>query len=238
MVQQHSIVKPAGIQTPKVCGFRPLSVRAILKSKGYVLLNNGSNIGSFNMALTYNTKSRLTCGIVWSHDLTSNLDTFLETLKSFRLLAEFPLLLPSIFIERKVEDVCVQIQFCKDALKEVEANTKHQRDDILTPHLFEKLEMEMLDFGKITRKLTSLRAKLAHCKYNCNLHRSFVMFLEEVNASISSRNEEGSESLTSKAMFQERTTYLTHWLEIISARAEYLSERANTQVQTVCAHSG
>ena len=191
------------------------------------------------MALTYNSKSRLTCGIVWSHDLTSNLDIFLETLESFRLLVDFPLLLlPSIFIERKVEDVSVQIQFCKDALKEVEAKTKHQRDDILTPHVFEKMEMEMLDFGQITRKLTSLRAKLAHCKYNCNLHQSLVMFLEEVNTSTPSMKEEGPCSSTSKAMVQERTTYLTKWLEIISTRAEYLSERANTQVQTVCANSG
>jgi hypothetical protein len=207
-------------------------------SKGFVLLNTGTSRGRFNMALTYNTKSRLTCGIVWSHDLISNLDTFLEILESFRLLADFPLLIPSIFIERKVEDVCEQIQFCKDALKEVEANTKHRQDDIITPHLSEKLEMERLDFSQITRKLTSLRAKLAHCKYNCNLHRSLVMFLEEVNASNLSRKEEGSDSLTSKAMVQERMTYLTNWLENISKRAEYLSDQANTQVQTVCANSG
>jgi hypothetical protein len=213
-------------------------VSGILKTqKGFVLLNTGTNIGSFNMALTYNTKCRLTCGIVWSNDLTSNLHTFLETLESFRLLAEFPLLLPSVLIERKVEDVNGQIQFCKDALKEVEAITKHQRDDILTPNLSEELEMDGLDFGRITRKLTSLRAKLAHCKYNCNLHLSHVMFLEEVNESILSGQEERSDSLTSKVIVRERTTYLTKWLEIMSIRAEYLSERVNTQVQTVCANS-
>jgi hypothetical protein len=168
--------------------------------------------------------------MVWAVDLNtaSGLEEFTIALRNAHSLLEFPLLIFTIFSNRKMGLINNKIQLCKDTLVAVEGKTGIRRDDDDD----EEVDFERLELGKLTRTLTRLTSKLVHNKYNCQLQRSIVAFLQNENAYYPYSDLRGDSSAT-RDTIAERLDYLQRWIEFNQLRASYLSERADSQKQTV-----
>src|ERR1051326_4820204 len=101
--------------------------------------------------------------MLWAVDLNreSGLEEFITALRSAHSLIEFPLLVSTMFLNRKLESLNQKIQGCKDSIVIIEDETGIRRDDDDES----EASFEHLELGKLTRTLTSLTSKLAHHKY-------------------------------------------------------------------------
>lgn len=180
--------------------------------------------GTVSLALSQDLPERVTSGLVLATDLNtaSGVEDFAAALHNAHSSIEFPLLVSTFFFNRKVEFVNERIQLCKDTLVAIEEKTGIRRDDSDDGDV----EFKHLELGKLTRTLTSLTSKLVHNKYNCQLQHSIVSFLQNMNECHPYSDEKGGS-------FAERLNYLQKWIEFNQLRASYLSERADSQKQTV-----
>jgi hypothetical protein len=168
--------------------------------------------------------------MVWAVDLNtaSELEDFTARLRDSHSLVEFPLLISTMFFNRKMELINEKIQTCKDTLVAIEENTGIRRDDAGDG----EVDFQHLELGELTRTLTSLTSKLVHNKYNCQLQQSIISFLQSRNACYPYLDKKGDSSAT-REIIAERLGYLQKWIEFNKLRASYLSERADSQRQTV-----
>ena len=133
-----------------------------------------------------------------------------------------------MFLNNKMESVGHKIQDSKDTLVAIEDKTGIRRDDLDE----DEADFERLELGKVTRILTSLISKLVHNKYNCQLQQSMISFLQETNACHNYSNSLGKGEET-KRVVEERLSYFRSWVQFNELRAAYLTERADSQKQTV-----
>ena len=171
-------------------------------------------------------KENISRGLLWAVDLNEpdGLEQLTSQLRNAHYFIEFPLLASTMFLNKKAQLICDKIQDCKDSLVEIEDETGIRRDDVDdgTAH-FEHLEL-----GKLTRTLTRLTSKLVHHKYNCQLQQSMISFLQDTNVS-----NLYSEHQKARNAIEERLAYLRSWVQFNELRAAYLTDRVDSQKQTV-----
>lgn len=192
------------------------------------------------MALSYNADDQVTSGFLCGEFSSPDLQAFLGCLKSTSSHIVLPMLAAIILVEFRSEVTNKQTHVCKVMLGHIEHKTGIHRDNILRPvdssHETQPNSIISVDMNQVTRDLTSVSSKLAQCDYTCQLHIMMLDFIDQVNewtatATISStlRDSRGH----SAAFLLNRSASIRSWLKVISVRTKYLSQRAQSQVQTV-----
>jgi hypothetical protein len=203
----------------------------IEEPSGFVVQNNGQSSGHFSLALTYHIKTHVTCGLLGGLRLGADVSFILASHE----LVGLPMFLPALFVELKSHSTNSHVHSCALKLRSVEQTTEIRRDDVLSNLGKTRTDFANLDLDGITRELTSVSSKLAHCNYSCQLHLPMLDFFDEINqwAVKKVSNERGEDLAKAEQVALARTAYLRNWLKVISIRTKYLSQRAKAQVQTV-----
>jgi hypothetical protein len=192
------------------------------------------------MALSYNADDQVTAGLLCGEFSSPDLHAFLGCLKSTTSHIVMPMLAAIILVEFRSEVPNRQTHACKVMLSHIEHKTGIHRDNILgsvdSPHETQPNSIISVDMNQVTRDLTSVSSKLAQCNYTCQLHIMMLDFIDHVNewtvtatASSTLRDSRGH----SAAILLNRSASMRSWLKVISVRTKYLSQRAQSQVQTV-----
>lgn len=192
------------------------------------------------MALSYNADDQVTTGLLCGEFSSPDLQAFLDYLKITTSHIVLPMLAAIILIEFRSEVANKQTHVCKVILGHIEHKTGIHRDNVLgsvdSPHETQPNSIVSVDMNQVTRDLTSVSSKLAQCDYTCQLHIMMLDFIDQVNewtvtATFSSPLRDSRSH--SAAFLLNRSSSMRSWLKVISVRTKYLSQRAQSQVQTV-----
>lgn len=95
---------------------------------------------------------------------------------------------------------------------------------------------DVVPFDRVTDDLTSLESKLAYCEYLGHVHLPMIEKCDQINHGYSEtanpQRKENLEKVYARLHFENE--FLRSSLAGTLFRAQYLSKRAQAQVQTVC----
>jgi hypothetical protein len=214
--------------------------------RSYLLQNGSVHYSRYSVAITYDRKKRMTCGIV--HGLDSDeIPIFMEEIKSSKHLLGLPTLLFSLLVHRRVEAAVYMTQEIFELLMKLERSTA-QRDDWGPWHPRHKFLREEpderkqsvteMDFDVMTKKLTGILGKVTFAKYVCENHLPMMDAFDRVNEECvdAAPTSERERLRVVAARLKANNAWMRSSLQASSHRANFLHKRAKAQAQTVNQH--
>ena len=206
--------------------------------QGFILQNSFTRPAHFAAALTFDPQQHTTLALVAGlkkHEIL-HICTRLRYSQDYITL---PMLLPALLLELRVDSATRTVADSHREIYNIEQETGlrtdfgFSNDSARDPS--DSKQWETNDFNRISRQLTSVTAKLAHCISMCQMHLPMIDELDLVNQEAVNSSPPGRESDLQRvnACLRANNALLRGWLQATLFRATYLSQRAQAQVQTV-----
>ncbi|PVH78702.1 hypothetical protein DL98DRAFT_237688 [Cadophora sp. DSE1049] len=211
----------------------------------FMMQNGFTTACKFSVALSYNCHRHLTSALI--HGLSaSEISTLIMKIAENRDLIALPMMLLSLLLDTRVAAGNIRVADCHSEIIRIETQTGlrtvwhldkrycSDRDQYKNQE-HGPSRLDSLDFDDLTGKLTSLSSKLAFCEYTCEVHLPMLDSFDRINEQFVeiSSPEERSDMSAVEARLRTENGFMRSSLRGILFRAQYLSKRAQAQVQTI-----
>jgi hypothetical protein len=178
--------------------------------------------------MTFYPETRQT--LIFLHGLQiPELDTLFTELQHTSRLITLPTLFPLHLLSLKAESIDEHILICYSRVYAMEEQ----------PPVFRAEEnvvgnIERFDFINVIRMMMRLNATLAACQFACDTFHQLIDRLDEESKCLTPVMElEWDASKEALGMLQGKASFLRGWMHANSARIKEVTQRADTNVQTV-----
>ena len=165
------------------------------------------------------------------HGAHSGVMNFLDLLWNTSTRLRTFLSIPSMLIESSCAQLLSYLDEYHDQVYAIESATGTRYDSSRT------LLLDEIDLGKLTQDINFTTTKLAHKLWSCHTYGPMLSFLDSIAKQYREQvllNGHSVDDATSiESYLLEKHEYLRCWLTGQEKRIEYLSQRAQAQVQTV-----
>lgn len=167
-----------------------------------------------------------------------DLEEFKKRLCELRQLAWYPLFLPAIFIELRIQDLPQIMTRIRRFLYKVEKTTgthkNYARKLGLTKSAGRSLQevWNGPDFETAPAELTSIASDCAYYESICQTRQSLLNYIEGINKCLQMSGQLPSYNVASR-MLEGKINFMRKWMNEVQNRSAYLGKRAEVQVQTV-----
>ena len=205
-----------------------------LRLTGFVLQTDPGTkpVLCYGASFTFHFKTRRM--YVFVHGLYSDLmEQLICNVSNHSNSLETFFLLPSMILELNLQGTLRAIDSWHKDIYKMECKTGVRWDA-------EEQNLEGLDLAALTRDINSATANLAYWTLACRTYQSMLDFLDEIarqyrtQAILNGLSEEHGVHI--ETLLLERHAYLRSWAAGMERRVDFLSKRAQAQVQTVRHH--
>ena len=207
-----------------------------------MIQNTFSETSQFSVALTYDSRRRLTYALV--HGLTSNEIHVVTTgIIGHKVNIALPMLLPALLVRFRVNSAVNKMRDCREQIIRIERETGirtkwRPENPCCAAHKGTTgtcKRYDVLDFDRITADLTSTSTLLAYCEYLCNIHVPMLDSFDRINERLVELVSVREEERLKAVEINQRTehNFLRTSLFGVRCRAQYSSKRVQSQIQTV-----
>ncbi|KLO85634.1 uncharacterized protein LW93_14249 [Fusarium fujikuroi] len=212
--------------------------------KGFVVKPErwDSNLANFSISVVHSPASRVTH--VVAHMLhKTDIKHLLLRLQALKALAWYPLLVPLILMEQRIEGTAEKLTLMRDSLYSVEKRTgthKNYRNDKYHEELnhyaygdrvWERRHEQDVDFEAAPGKITSVASDCAMTEAKCQVNESLLDWLQELNDSLAELNTDGGSWERATSSIKMKISAFKTWTGNNRARSIYLAKRAEAQMQ-------
>ena len=207
-----------------------------------MIQNSFTSTTQFSVALSYDPTRRLTSALV--HSLSKNeINNLITDLLAHQEDIALPMLLPSLLLASRVASASTKVRDCHQKIVEVNGTgiktQWHPNKPCCSIHQGQSTERhryDIVDFDRVTGDLTSLSSKLAYCEYLGHVHLPMIEDCDRINRRYLENTAiaHGGTLEIVYARLHMENEFLRSSLAETLCRAQYLSKRAQAQVQTVC----
>lgn len=164
---------------------------------------------------------------------------FKKRLYEMKQLAWYPLFLPAIFIELRIQELPQIMTRIRRFLYRVEKTTGTHKNYLRKLGLTKSTGRSLRevwndpDFEAAPAELTSIASDCAYYGYACQTRQNLLNFIEKINKQLLKESNLPIFDLAN-SMLERKIEFMRIWMTEVQNRSAYLGRRVEVQVQTVC----